>query len=130
MSKGHVLIIDDEEIVRLSCHRILQPEGYKVRTAMSAAEGFTMLEEELPDIVLTDIKMPDTDGIEVLKRIKAQYPDIEVIMITGYHAIATAVSTADVIGKLGAFAYIEKPFAPDAIIRVIEKAMSHKKEKK
>ncbi len=130
MTKGRVLIIDDEEIVRISCHRILAPEGYEVRSAESAAEGFAMLEKDPSDIVLTDFKMPDIDGIEVLKRIKAQWPDIEVIMITGYQTIsASATNAAEAIRSLGAFDYIEKPFIPDAILEVIDKAMSRKKTK-
>ncbi len=131
MNKGRVLVIDDEEIVRVSCHRILAPEGYDVKSTESASEGFGILEKEPVDIVLVDLKMPDIDGIEVLKRIKVQWPDIEVIMITGYHAItATITSVAQAIRKLGAFDYVEKPFTPDAIIEVIDEAMKHIKEKK
>lgn len=131
MSKGRVLIIDDEEIVRISCHRILAPEGYEVRSTGSAAEGFVLLEKEPSDIVLTDFKMPDIDGIEVLKRIKAQWPEIEVIMITGYQTISASISNAaEAIRSLGAFDYIEKPFNPDAIVEVIEKAMTYKKGNK
>jgi len=131
MNKGSVLIIDDEEIVRISCHRILVPEGYEVRSTESAAEGFALLEKEPSDIVLTDFKMPDIDGIEVLKRIKAQWPDIEVIMITGYQTISTSANTAaEAIRSLGAFDYIEKPFVPDAIVEVIGKAMTYKKGNK
>ena len=106
MIKGRVLIIDDEEIVRVSCHRILAPEGYEVKSAKSAADGFAMLQEGPVDIVLTDLKMPEMDGIEVLKSINNQWPDIEVIMITGYQAITAAITTAaEAIRKLGAFDY-------------------------
>ncbi len=124
MNKGRVLIIDDEEIVCVSCQRILTPEGYEVKTTTSAAEGLSILAKEPVDIVLTDFKMPDVDGLAVLKKVKEQWPDIEVIMITGYHTITTA---AESIRKLGAFDYIEKPFSPDAIVEAIEKAMTHKK---
>jgi len=126
MNKGRVLIIDDEDIVRVSCQRILVPEGYEVRSTNSAAEGLGLLAQEPVDVVLTDLKMPDIDGMQVLEKIKEEWPDIEVIMITGYQTITTAVEAI----KLGAFDYIEKPFTPSAIVEAIDKAISHRQEKR
>ena len=126
MSKGRVLIIDDEDIVRVSCQRILVPEGYEVRSTNSAAEGLGLLAHEPVDVVLTDLKMPDIDGMQVLEKIKEKWPDIEVIMITGYQTITTAVEAI----KLGAFDYIEKPFTPGAIVEAIDKAISHRQKKR
>lgn len=126
MNKGKVLIIDDEDIVRVSCQRILVPEGYEVRSTKSAAEGFSLLAHDPVDVVLTDLKMPDIDGMQVLKKVKEGWPDIEVIMITGYQTINTAVEAI----KLGAFDYIEKPFTPGAIVEAIDKAISHRQENK
>ena len=125
MDKCKILVIDDEDIVRISCQRILIPEGYEVVTTRSASEGFKMLGEGCFDVVLTDLKMPDIDGIEVLRRIKEEWPDIEVIMITGYQTITTAVQAI----KLGAFDYIEKPFTPDSIITAIAKAVEQRRTK-
>jgi DNA-binding NtrC family response regulator len=119
MSKGKILVIDDEDIVLMSCHRALTPEGYDVKTAKSGVEGLKMLENEPFNVALIDVKMPDMDGMEVLKKIKERWPDVAVIIITGYSAIATAVSSI----KLGAFDYIEKPFTPDGILSVIKKAL-------
>lgn len=126
MTKGRVLIVDDEEIVRVSCQRILVPEGYEVKSAGGAAEGLAILADGPIDVVLTDLKMPDIDGIEVLRRVKEEWPDTEVIMITGYQTINTAVQAI----KLGAFDYIEKPFIPNVIVEAIEKAIAHKREKR
>ena len=125
MNKGRVLIVDDEDIVRVSCQRILVPEGYEVMSAGSATEGFAMLADGPIDVVLTDLKMPDIDGIEVLRRVKEEWPDTEVIVITGYQTINTAVQAI----KLGAFDYIEKPFVPEDIVEVIEKAIAHRRER-
>jgi len=122
MSKGKILVIDDEDIVLKSCHRALTPEGYDVKTAKSGVEGLKMLENELFHVALIDVKMPDMDGMEVLKKIKERWPDVIVIIITGYSAIASAVSSI----KLGAFDYIEKPFTPDGILSVIKKAIGQK----
>ncbi len=126
MDTGKILVIDDEDIVRMSCQRILAPEGYEVKTTKSAVEGFKLLGEECFDVVLTDLKMPDIDGIEVLRRVKEEWPDIEIIMITGYQTINTAVQAI----KLGAFDYIEKPFTPDSILSAIGKAVEQRKEKR
>jgi DNA-binding NtrC family response regulator len=123
MSKAKVLVIDDEQIVRTSCSRALVPEGYDVKLAKNGLEGLSMIKEEGFEIILTDLKMPDMDGIEVLKRIKEGWPSIEVIIITGYQTVDTAVKSI----KLGAFDYIEKPFTPDALITAVAKALDHRK---
>ncbi|MBI5100471.1 MAG: sigma-54-dependent Fis family transcriptional regulator [Nitrospirae bacterium] len=123
MSKGKILVIDDEDIVRTSCSRTLSPEGYEVKLVKSGFDGFKLLEEEQFDIVLTDLKMPEIDGIEILRRIKEKWPEVEVIIITGYQTVDTAVKSI----KLGAFDYLEKPFTPDGLISSVTKAMDHKK---
>jgi DNA-binding NtrC family response regulator len=122
MNKKKILVIDDEEIVRTSCNRTLTPEGYEVRLARNGVEGLKILEGETFDLVLTDLKMPDVDGIEVLRKIKEGRPEIEVIIITGYQTVDTAVKAI----KLGAFDYIEKPFTPDGLIAAVAKALDHK----
>ncbi len=123
MSKGRILVIDDESIVRMSCNRALSPEGYEVVSAQNGSEGLKILEEGQFDIVLTDLKMPDIDGIEVLRKIKEKWPETEVIIITGYQTVDTAVKSI----KLGAFDYVEKPFTPDTLIAAVSDAMAHKR---
>lgn len=120
MNKKTVLVIDDEDIVRTSCVRALSPVGFEVSVARNGAEGLKLLEQKQHDLVLTDLKMPDMDGIEVLRIIKRQWPAVEVIIITGYQTVDTAVKSI----KLGAFDYIEKPFTPDALIAAVTKAFS------
>lgn len=124
MSKGRILVIDDEDIVRMSCSRALSPEGYDLKLARNGEEGLRMLSEESFDIVMTDLKMPDMDGIEVLRRVKEGWPQVEVIIVTGYQTVDTAVKSI----KLGAFDYVEKPFTPDKILAVVEAAIAHKKK--
>lgn len=113
-----ILVIDDETIIRLSCERTLIPEGYKVKSVLSGKEGLELLEKEPFDLILLDIKMPDMDGIEVLKIIKERCPETKVVMITGYSAVETAVKSL----KLGAFNYIEKPFDPDTLLNAVKEA--------
>jgi DNA-binding NtrC family response regulator len=121
MNKKKILVIDDEEIVRTSCNRTLAPAGFEVHLARNGVEGLKMLEGETFDLVLTDLKMPDVDGIEVLRKIKEGWPAMEVIIITGYQTVDTAVKAI----KLGAFDYIEKPFTPDGLIAAVAKALDH-----
>lgn len=124
MSKGKILVVDDEDIVRTSCSRTLSPEGYEIRLAKNGAEGLMMASEERFDLVLTDLKMPDMDGIEVLRIIKEKWPETAVIIVTGYQTVDTAVKAI----KLGAYDYIEKPFTPDALISAVAEALASKKK--
>jgi DNA-binding NtrC family response regulator len=124
MSTGRILVVDDEDIVRTSCNRTLSPEGYEVRLAKNGAEGLKMASEERFDLVLTDLKMPDMDGIEVLRIIKEQWPETAVIIVTGYQTVDTAVKAI----KLGAYDYIEKPFTPDALITAVREALTNKQK--
>ena len=123
MDNGRILIIDDEEIVRASCSRLLLPEGYSVKTADNAKSGLALLETHSFDLVLTDMKMPDMDGIEVLRNIKEKWPETEVIIMTGYGTVKTAVRAM----KIGVFDYIEKPFTPDDLLPLVSKALERKK---
>jgi DNA-binding NtrC family response regulator len=114
-----ILVIDDEPIVRKSCEKTLIPEGYEVHLASSGSEGLALLEKESFSLILLDLKMPDMDGIEVLKKIKKQLPDIRVIMITGYSTVETAVQAL----RLGAYNHIEKPFTPNTLLSAVQEAL-------
>ncbi|MGB9629808.1 MAG: sigma-54-dependent transcriptional regulator, partial [Thermodesulfobacteriota bacterium] len=117
-----ILVVDDEEIVCESCKRILEEEGYEVEIALSGEEALHKMKENSYDIVITDLKMPGMDGMEVLKNIRKDYPDTIVIMITGFATVETAVESM----KLGAFDYIPKPFTPDEVSIVVKKAIDQK----
>ncbi|MFZ2198432.1 MAG: sigma-54 dependent transcriptional regulator [Thermodesulfovibrionales bacterium] len=122
MNKGRVLIIDDEEIVRTSCQRVLEPAGYSVKTAANGDDGFTLLKNHTFDLVITDLMMPDMDGIEVLRKIGETWPETEVVIMTGYGTVKTAVRAM----KIGVFDYIEKPFNPGDLITITAKALERK----
>lgn len=110
-----ILVIDDETIVRTSCDRTLSPEGFDVRLASSGKEGLELLEKESFGLVLLDLKMPDMDGIEVLDKIRNDWPDTKVIMVTGYSTVETAVQAL----RFGAYNFIEKPFTPDTLLDAV-----------
>ena len=119
MANPRILVVDDEMIVCESCKRILDEEGYEVETSLSGQEAFEKIKESVFDIVITDLKMPTIDGMDVLKYIRKDYPDTIVIMITGFSTVETAVEAM----KLGAFDYIPKPFTPDEVSVVVKKAL-------
>jgi DNA-binding NtrC family response regulator len=114
-----ILVVDDELVVCESCQRILEEEGYEVEIALSGQEAFVKMRESPFEIVITDLKMPAIDGMDVLKHVRKEYPDTIVIMITGFSTVETAVEAM----KLGAFDYIPKPFTPDEVSVVVKKAL-------
>ena len=122
MNSARILVVDDERIVCAGCKKILDEAGYQVKTSLSARNALDMLNEEPFDIVITDIKMPELSGIELLEIIRKEYPEITVIVITGYSTVETAVEAM----KLGAFDYLPKPFTSDRVILVIKKAVERK----
>ena len=119
MPNPRILVVDDELIVCESCQRILEEEGYEVEIALSGQEAFVKMKESPFEIVITDLKMPAIDGMDVLKHVRKEYPDTIVIMITGFSTVETAVEAM----KLGAFDYIPKPFTPDEVSVVVKKAV-------
>ena len=114
----NVMVVDDEESVREGSQRILKRMGFEVRVAKRGDEGLEILEKARPAIVLLDLKMPGMDGMEVLERIKAVDPEIQVIVITGYATVETAIQAM----KQGAYDFIPKPFEPDQLRIVVNRA--------
>jgi len=120
--KAKVLIIDDEEAIRSSLKMILEYEGYDCVLAANGEAGLKIAERESPDLVFLDIKMPQIDGMEVLKRLKAAEPSPPVVMISGHADVATAFEAS----KLGAFDFIEKPLESERILVVTRNALGQK----
>ncbi|MES2378363.1 MAG: sigma-54 dependent transcriptional regulator [Bacteroidota bacterium] len=114
-----ILIIDDEVNVALLLSKFLTRNGFDVRTASSGNSGIEQLKTEEFDLVLCDYRLEDTDGREMLRKIKTQYPNTGVIIITGYSDIKMAVELI----KMGAYDYISKPLYPDEILNTITKAI-------
>jgi response regulator RpfG family c-di-GMP phosphodiesterase len=125
MNELTILVVDDEDYIRDSVQIILETEEYKVLTARNGVEALKILETTYVDIVLSDIKMPEMDGVTLLKKIKEKYKNIEVLLITGYPSLDTAVESV----KIGANDYITKPFKIDDLINKIKKAYESKKLK-
>ncbi len=113
-----ILIVDDEKLLRWSLQQSLSKDGYTVLTAETGLEGLKIFKDEMPDIVLLDINLPDVSGVTVLEQIMEINRDTIVFMITAYSDVATAVRTV----KLGAYDFIEKPFNMDKLNILIQKA--------
>jgi len=121
--KAKILIVDDEEIVIRSCLRILGEEpDYEVDAVQEGLDALRKIDEARYDVLIVDIMMPKTDGLEVLRRVKETHPDIDVIMVTGLSQIDTAVRSM----KLGAFDYLPKPFDPDELKVVVKRAIERR----
>ncbi len=121
--KLNILVVDDEPLIRKSLYEILRIEGYNVHMAKSGEEALELIEKTTVDAVITDMKLPKISGLELLAEIKKHYPDIEVIIITGFGSIESAVEAM----KKGAYDYITKPLI-DNEIKLIIKRIVEKKE--
>jgi DNA-binding response OmpR family regulator len=120
-----ILVVDDEDNVCQSVKRILSRKGYTVDNAANVDEAVKKISNGSFDLVITDLMMPNTSGLELLQIIREHYPELEVVMITGYASIESAVKAT----KLGAAAYLPKPFTPVELTDTTEKALANKKEK-
>ncbi len=114
-----VLVIDDEQLVRWSIEKLLAKEGHEVVAVGTGAEGILKIKESVPDIVLLDMKLPDINGLEVLRTIKKEMSELPVVMITAYGSIDSAIDAI----KAGAFDYIVKPFDAEKLKLTVGRAI-------
>jgi DNA-binding NtrC family response regulator len=121
--KANILVVDDEEVVRLSHARTLSGDHCNVESVWNGDDALRAMERRSYDLVLLDLRMPGMDGMSVLKTIKEKWPESEVIVITGYPEVDTAKEAV----KLGAYDYIAKPVGPDEVISAVNGAMLHKR---
>ena len=121
--QAKVLVADDEAIVRQSLRDWLGDVGHQVLTAENGTQALEIIQKEQPAVLITDLVMPGMDGIELMKRAKEIAPGIEVIIITAYGSIPTAIDAI----REGAYDYIEKPFCPERAELLIEKLMEHRR---
>jgi len=115
--RARILAVDDEAVVLDSFRRILVLEGFSVDTVEHGPEALGLVQRHDYDFVFTDLKMPDMDGVEVVKAVKHLRPDVDVVVVTGYGSIETAVQTL----QHGACEYIQKPFSADELAEFAKK---------
>lgn len=121
--KPKILVVDDEEIVRRSYTRLLNHAHCSTAAAGNGADALRAMTLEPFDVVLLDLRMPDTDGLSVLKSIRDRWPQAEVVVITGYPTLETAKEAV----RLGAYEYLAKPVEPDMVIKVAHGAAECKR---
>jgi len=119
--KAKILVVDDEAVVRESLVDWLNNAGYQVFAAGDGSQAMEIVNKERIGIVIADLVMPGMDGIELMKRVKEMFPGTEVIIITAYGSIPTAIAAM----KEGAYDYIEKPFCPERVELLIKKLVEH-----
>jgi two-component system response regulator HydG/two-component system response regulator AtoC len=119
MENYRILIVDDDENLRIGIATILEDEGFEVHEAENGREGLEKLDQEVYDLIITDYKMNEMDGMRMLKQIKNEYPSIKVIMVTGFGSIEHAVEAI----KLGAINYLTKPIKPKQLVQLVKNVL-------
>ncbi len=115
-----ILLVDDEPELVASCARFLERLGHSCLSAYDGARAMTLLEQEVPDLVITDLQLPEHDGFEVARRVRQALPQTPVILITAYSRAATAEAAY----AAGASAYLPKPFSLADLSRAIDSALA------
>ncbi len=121
--KVRILVVDDEPLILESLSLMLERSGYYVKKAPDALKALALMEEYHIDIVLTDLSMPDMDGLEFQEKVGEKYPHVPVIFLTAHSTVGTAVKAI----KLGAYDYIEKPCKSEQLLSIIDKLINEKK---
>ncbi|KJR43426.1 Signal transduction response regulator, receiver region domain protein [Candidatus Magnetoovum chiemensis] len=121
MKKKAILVVDDEKNIRLTISQSLDYMKIPVETAANGEEALKKLDSRKFEIIFLDLKMPDIDGMEVLRRVRENFPDIKVIIITAHGSISLAVEAM----KMGAIDFIQKPFGTKKIREVAERAIKY-----
>jgi len=117
-AKNRVMFVDDEEVVRTSWNRFLSEKGFDVSTATDGARAISELREHPVDVVVSDLRMPTVDGLELLAWLREEQPDTRFIMLTGYGTEAVERRAKE----LGAFGYLNKPISPDTLAALVTAA--------
>ena len=120
MSRGKILVVDDDKSFRRVMQLQLEEAGYEVITAAEAKEALALTEEQMPALVITDLKMPGVSGMELLRSLRSEHPETTVVMITAFGTVQTAVEAM----KAGAYDYMMKPVDFDELILTVNRALS------
>ncbi|SEJ00028.1 two-component system, NtrC family, nitrogen regulation response regulator GlnG [Sphingomonas sp. OV641] len=122
MSGGNVLLVDDDDAIRTVVAHALRRAGHQVRTAASVADLDRELQQRLPDVLLTDVVLPDGDGIEIAARLNETSPEVPVIVLSARNTLTTAVRA----NEAGAYDYLPKPFDLDTLTRTVAAALGRR----
>ena len=121
MSSARILVVDDDENLRWVLKTQLEDMGYTTSTAMNGEEALAAIEKEPPALILTDLKMPGVSGMELLDRVRSDYPEVPVVMITAFATVQSAVQAM----RAGAYDYLTKPIDFDELALVVTRVLEH-----
>ena len=124
MEQIKVLLVDDEDDFVKSLSERMKMRDLEAGVALNGEQALDIVDEEIPDVMVLDLKMPGIDGMEVLKRVRKRYPDVQVIMLTGHGSEKDEKEAR----RLGAFEYLQKPAGINKLVGTIKKAYLRKKE--
>ncbi len=113
------LIVDDDPIVLDSCKRVFEAEGFEVCVVPSADQALKAMKNSIFDILLIDVKMPERDGMYLIRAVKKQWPEIPIVVMSGYPTPETIAEGL----KLGAEEFIAKPFTPDELLKIVRQVL-------
>src|SRR6266700_7248585 len=122
MKNHRILIIDDERPILVTLEALLQRHGYQVETAPTASQGLKLMKTKSPSLVLLDLQLPDAEGLQTLDSIKSDSPEMPVIILTAHDSLHNAIESI----KGGAYHFISKPYAPEELLSLVEKALETK----
>ena len=122
MSWNHILLVEDDDSLRLTQAMYLEREGFQVTAVGSGAEAVNRIAVDQYQAVVTDLRLDEVDGLEVLAAVKRRSPETEVILITGFGSVDTAVEAM----KSGAYDYLTKPVDPDDLVLTLKKAIERR----
>jgi two-component system NtrC family response regulator len=114
-----ILVIDDESVICDACRLVLGEKGHEIDHCLTGRTGLLAIERGTYDLILLDMKLPDIDGMEILKAVRENTPAPSVIVMTGYSTMANALQAM----KLGAIDYLSKPFTDDELLEAVEKSL-------
>jgi two-component system NtrC family response regulator len=125
MTGGRILIVEDDDALREAMHAQFVRDGYQATSACDVAQALSILEKDLQDLIIADLNLPGSSGIDLLKKVRVDYPDTVVIIITGYGTVETAVEAM----KSGAYDFIVKPVHPAELKILVSRALEHSRLK-
>ncbi|TBU92068.1 sigma-54-dependent transcriptional regulator [Phytopseudomonas dryadis] len=120
---GQVIVVDDEAAIREAVQQWLELSGFSVQTCANAAQALALVERDFPGVVISDVRMPGTDGLQLLAKLIERDRDLPVIMVTGHGDVPMAVQAL----KQGAYDFIEKPFTPDRLLDTVRRALEKRR---
>jgi len=118
-----ILVVDDEDIVLSSCRLVLEAENFEVLLARSVEQALNIIIKDIPVLLLIDVKMPVHNGMYLMKKVNEKWPELPVIVMSGYPTNGTVKAVAD----LGAAAFIAKPFTPDELLETVKSVLQKEK---